>query len=109
MAAEAAVLLFPPWSAMERPPPAKIRATAFIGIAPLTPAVPEPSTWAMTLGGFAGLGWLARMRRRKSWPAWRGVSSALTMIAARALPSQRGGHRQPLRLGLDWRDRRLRL
>jgi PEP-CTERM motif len=31
--------------------------------------VPEPSTWAMTLGGFAGLGWLARMRRRKTWPA----------------------------------------
>ena len=28
MAAEAAVLLFPPWSAMERRPPAKIRATA---------------------------------------------------------------------------------
>jgi hypothetical protein len=28
-------------------------------------AVPEPSTWAMTLGGFAGLGWVARQRRRK--------------------------------------------
>ena len=41
----------------------------FIGIAPLTPAVPEPSTWAMTLGGFAGLGWLGRMRRRKTGPA----------------------------------------
>jgi hypothetical protein len=27
--------------------------------------VPEPSTWAMTLAGFAGLGWLAHMRRRK--------------------------------------------
>jgi PEP-CTERM motif len=28
-------------------------------------AIPEPSTWAMTLAGFAGLGWLARMRKRK--------------------------------------------
>jgi hypothetical protein len=28
-------------------------------------ATPEPSTWAMALTGFAGLGWLARMRRRK--------------------------------------------
>ena len=28
-------------------------------------AVPEPATWAMTLTGFAGLGWLARPRRRK--------------------------------------------
>ena len=32
-------------------------------------AVPEPSTWAMTLAGFAGLGWLARLRRRKLTPA----------------------------------------
>ena len=31
----------------------------------VTGAVPEPSTWAMTLAGFAGLGWLTRMRRRK--------------------------------------------
>jgi hypothetical protein len=31
--------------------------------------VPEPSTWAMTLTGFAGLGWLARLRRRKLTPA----------------------------------------
>jgi hypothetical protein len=28
--------------------------------------VPEPSTWAMTLAGFAGLGWLAGARRRKT-------------------------------------------
>jgi hypothetical protein len=28
--------------------------------------VPEPSTWAMTLDGFAGLGWLAQMRGRKT-------------------------------------------
>ncbi len=33
-----------------------------------TPAVPEPSTWAMGLIGFAGLGWLARMRSRKLTP-----------------------------------------
>jgi hypothetical protein len=31
--------------------------------------VPEPSTWAMALTGFAGLGWLAGMRRRKTSPA----------------------------------------
>jgi hypothetical protein len=35
-----------------------------IEIFPIVP-VPEPSTWAMTLAGFAGLGWLARMRGRK--------------------------------------------
>jgi MYXO-CTERM domain-containing protein len=33
-------------------------------------AAPETSTWAMTLMGFAGLGWLARRRRRKLTPAW---------------------------------------
>jgi hypothetical protein len=27
-------------------------------------SVPEPSTWAMMLIGFSGLGWLARARRR---------------------------------------------
>jgi hypothetical protein len=31
----------------------------------LLTAVPEPSTWVMALAGFAGLGWLARMRKRK--------------------------------------------
>jgi PEP-CTERM motif len=31
--------------------------------------VPEPSTWAMMLLGFAGLGWLARKRGRKITPA----------------------------------------
>lgn len=31
--------------------------------------VPEPSTWAMMLAGFAGLGWLARLRRRRLTPA----------------------------------------
>jgi len=35
----------------------------------LLKAVPEPSTWAMTLAGFAGLGWLAHMRKRKTSPA----------------------------------------
>ena len=40
-----------------------------ISVTLLTPAVPEPSTWAMTLAGFAGLGWLTRMRRRKTSPA----------------------------------------
>jgi hypothetical protein len=32
----------------------------------LLKAVPEPSTWAMMLAGFAGLGWLARTRGRKT-------------------------------------------
>jgi hypothetical protein len=27
--------------------------------------VPEPSTWATMLAGFAGLGWLARQRQRQ--------------------------------------------
>jgi uncharacterized membrane protein len=31
---------------------------------PLADPVPESSTWAMMLVGFAGLGWLARLRRR---------------------------------------------
>jgi hypothetical protein len=31
----------------------------------LKAAVPEPSTWAMALAGFAGLGFLAHMRKRK--------------------------------------------
>jgi PEP-CTERM motif len=35
----------------------------------LLKAVPEPSTWAMTLMGFAGLGWLAHARGRKASPA----------------------------------------
>ena len=34
-----------------------------ISITSLTPAVPEPSTWAMTLAGFVGLGRLARQRK----------------------------------------------
>src|SRR5580693_4565959 len=37
-----------------------------ISITSLAPAVPEPSTWAMMLAGFAGLGWLAHTRRRKT-------------------------------------------
>jgi len=28
-------------------------------------SVPEPSTWARMIAGFAGIGWLAHMRRRK--------------------------------------------
>jgi PEP-CTERM motif len=40
-----------------------------ISITSLTPAVPEPSTWAMMLMGFAGLGWLAHTRGRKTSPA----------------------------------------
>ena len=40
-----------------------------ISIDLLPTTVPEPSTWAMTLAGFAGLGWLAHMRTRKTSPA----------------------------------------
>ena len=40
-------------------------ATTFAMILISITIVPEPSTWAMTLAGFAGLGWLAHMRRRK--------------------------------------------
>ena len=36
--------------------------------APPTP-IPELSTWAMAVAGFAGLGWLARLRARKAKPA----------------------------------------
>jgi hypothetical protein len=32
-------------------------------------AAPEPPTWALTLAGFTGLGWLAHLRRRKLTPA----------------------------------------
>lgn len=40
------------------------------GIQPLTSAVPEPSTWAMMLVGFAGLGYLGfRQSRRKAGAA----------------------------------------
>ena len=36
---------------------------------PAPVAVPEPSTWAMMLAGFTGLGALALSRKRKSTPA----------------------------------------
>jgi hypothetical protein len=39
------------------------------GFVTIDPVVPEPSTWAMALAGFGGLGWLARLRARKSKPA----------------------------------------
>jgi uncharacterized membrane protein len=42
---------------------------AFAAAAPLAGPVPEPSTWAMMAVGFAGLGWLARLRRRNLIPA----------------------------------------
>jgi hypothetical protein len=40
-----------------------------ISIFPSPVAVPEPSTWAMMLAGFTGLGALALSRKRKSTPA----------------------------------------
>jgi hypothetical protein len=45
------------------------------------PAAPEPSTWAMALAGFGGLGWLARLRARHK------VTSALR-ASAYASPDQ---------------------
>jgi PEP-CTERM motif len=43
--------------------------TQALEFAPETAAVPEPSTWAMMLAGFAGLSWLAHAHRRKTSPA----------------------------------------
>ena len=45
------------------------RGDGLISITSLAPVVPEPSTWAMMLMGFAGLGWLAHTRRRETSPA----------------------------------------
>jgi probable HAF family extracellular repeat protein len=42
---------------------------AFAAAAHLADPVPEPSNWVMTAVGFAGLGWLARLRRRDLRPA----------------------------------------
>jgi PEP-CTERM motif len=41
--------------------------TSLTGPSPITTAVPEPSTWAMMILGFAGVGFMAY--RRKSKPA----------------------------------------
>jgi hypothetical protein len=40
-----------------------------IGNDPITAAVPEPSTWAMMLLGFAGVGYMTYRRRRTAAPA----------------------------------------
>jgi hypothetical protein len=42
----------------------------------LANAVPEPSTWAMMLLGFAVLGFLAHRRRRQTKLAWAAACSA---------------------------------
>ena len=45
------------------------RGDGSISIDLIPTPVPEPSTWAMMLMGFAGLGWLAHARGRKTSPA----------------------------------------
>ena len=52
---------------MNGPSPSGYAASGYVSINFV--AAPEPSIWAMTLTGFAGLGWLARLRRRKLMPA----------------------------------------
>jgi hypothetical protein len=49
--------------------PGSYGSSGYVSINFVGPPVPEPSTWGMTLTGFAGLGWLARLRRRKLTPA----------------------------------------
>ncbi len=44
-------------------------AQGFVDNLSLTSGVPEPSTWAMLLAGFAGIGLLGLKRRLKSQPA----------------------------------------
>ena len=43
--------------------------SGYVSINFVGPPVPEPSTWAMAIAGFAGLGWLARLRAQKPKPA----------------------------------------
>jgi hypothetical protein len=40
-------------------------SASFASFEATTGSVPEPSTWAMMLTGFAGLGWLAHLRGRR--------------------------------------------
>lgn len=51
------------------PPPGPIAMSAMAGAPAMGSAVPEPSTWAMMLLGFCGLGFAA-MRKRKASLAW---------------------------------------
>ena len=56
------------------------------------PAVPEPSTWAMILLGFAALGFLG-YRRRCAWPdpSIRRAACASTLWGRRIFPALRAG------------------
>ena len=47
-----------------------IALTAAVGTAVVAAAVPEPSTWAMMILGFAGVGFMA-YRRKHNGPAFR--------------------------------------
>jgi hypothetical protein len=57
----------------------------------LLKAVPEPSTWAMMLMGFAGLGWLAHARRRKTSRAWRDPATSSTFSSLADCPPGKAG------------------
>jgi hypothetical protein len=49
--------------------PVVYNGSGYVSINFVGPPVPEPSTWAMAIAGFAGLGWLARLRAQKPKPA----------------------------------------
>lgn len=58
------------------------------GVMPVIPqAVPEPSTWAMMMLGFAGIGFLTRRRQNGGGVVMRSVIVAAVLLAA-SLPSR---------------------
>jgi hypothetical protein len=51
--------------AIDAPDPDRYQIMFSPGITNITNAVPEPSTWAMMILGFAGLGFMAYRRKLK--------------------------------------------
>jgi PEP-CTERM motif len=47
--------------------PAKLDGTVTYTFTPVVPTIPEPSTWAMMLVGFVGLGYAALRRKGTAW------------------------------------------